>query len=75
MNFRSTLVRPKSLRDLEAMTIEQLKNKIAFQMDFMLFSRKNREQTIENITQLAVDYAEQFKYDFAQNCKSDSRIG
>lgn len=42
------------------MNIDQLKNKIGFQIGFMQFSGKTEEQTIEDITQLAVDYAEQF---------------
>ncbi|EJL66289.1 hypothetical protein [Flavobacterium sp. CF136] len=43
------------------MTTDQLKYKIGFQIGLMQFLGKTEEQTIEDITQLAVDYAEPIK--------------
>lgn len=40
------------------MTIDQLKNKIGFQICFMQFSGKSEEEVIKDIALLAVDYSE-----------------
>jgi hypothetical protein len=57
------------------MNIEQLENKIGFQIGFLLYSGMAKEQAVEHLKQIAIDYAEQFKYDFSKNCKCESRIG
>jgi len=57
------------------MTIEKLENKIGFQIGFLIHSGLPQEQVIENLKQIAIDYAEQFKYDFSKDCKCDLRTG
>jgi hypothetical protein len=44
------------------MKIEELKNKIAFQLGFLLYSRKSIESTVEQIKEIAVDYANDSKW-------------
>lgn len=57
------------------MTPEQLENKIGFQIGFLLLSGMPPKDAIEHLKQIAIDYAEQFKYDFSKDCECDSRSG
>jgi hypothetical protein len=50
------------------MTTEQLENKIGMQLMFLLHSNLPIEKCAENLKKIAIDYAEQFKYDFSKNC-------
>lgn len=43
------------------MTTEKLENKIGFQIGFLLHSGKSVESTIENLKNIAIDYAKQFQ--------------
>ena len=45
----------------EPMTIEKLENRIGFQIGFLLHSEKSIESTIENLKNIAIDYAKQFQ--------------
>jgi hypothetical protein len=57
------------------MNIEQLKNKIGFQIGFLIYSELSESDVIENLKQISIDYAEQFKYDFSKDCKCETRTG
>jgi len=57
------------------MTTEKLENKIGFQIGFLIHSGLPEKDVIANLKQIAIDYAEQFKYDFSKDCKCESRTG
>ena len=57
------------------MEIEKLENKIGFQIGFLMYSGKNQNDVVRDLKAIALEYAEQFKYDYSKNCKCDSRIG
>lgn len=54
---------------------EKLENKIAFQIGFLIHSGKNPNDVIRDLKIIALEYAEQFKYDYSKNCECESRIG
>ena len=43
------------------MTTEELKNKIGFQLNFLLLSEKSYEDTLNQLTEICVDFAEPLK--------------
>lgn len=43
------------------MTTENLKNKIGFQIGFLLYSGETIDSTIERLVDIAIDYAKSFK--------------
>lgn len=53
----------------------QLYNKIGFQIGFLLYSGMSQEDAIKHLVEIAIDYAEQFKYDYSKNCECETRIG
>ncbi len=57
------------------MSEEQLENKIGFQIGFLLYSGMSKEDAVKHLKEIAIDYAEQFKYDFSKDCKCDSSTG
>jgi len=57
------------------MTLEQLENKIGFQIMFLLHSGLSKAECIDHLKQIAIDYAEQFKYDFSKNCTCEFTNG
>lgn len=54
------------------MTTDQLKNKIGFQIGLMQFSGKTEEKTIEDITQLAIDYSNEAVSDLLEALKKSN---
>lgn len=57
------------------MTIEQLENKIEAELIFVLNSGNRKEIAIINLKQIAIDYAEQFKYDYSKDCQCETNTG
>jgi len=43
------------------MDLQKLENKIGFQLSFLIVSGKTGDQVIQDLKQIAIDYAEQFK--------------
>jgi hypothetical protein len=58
----------KEIEVSEKMDEEQLENKIAFQIGFLLYSKKKAGDVIRDLKNIALKYSEQFKSDFSINC-------
>ena len=54
---------------------EKLENNISFHIALLIDSGIKPKDVVINLKVIALEYAEQFKYDYSKNCKCDSRIG
>ena len=59
----------------EKITEETLENKIGFQIGFLIYSGKHPNDVINDLKAIAIEYAEQFKYDFSKSCNCETRFG
>lgn len=57
------------------MTTEELEREIEAQVTFLLFCGTSLEDGTSILKKIALNYAEQFKYDFSKDCKCESRTG
>lgn len=51
------------------MTQDELGNKIGMQINLTVHSGESVESTINRLKEIAIDYGEQFKYDYSKECK------
>ena len=57
------------------MTKEQLEHNISFEIRCLIYEGKPQHNVVRNLKRLAIDYAEQFKYDYSKDCECESRTG